>query len=353
MSNPILQNRQSLLYYLVVWGIIIAFQLVILKLQFGFDWYISTIDSLLANGTFLIFGFSFWYPCKYISLEKQNVLTILLNHVVASALATVMWLGLVYFLAAKFITAEPYQEFFDRTLPWRFLIGILLYLVIVAFYYLLMYYQSFHEKLIRESELKTLVKEAELKTLKFQINPHFIFNSLNSINSLILTAPENASEMTVKLSEFLRSTLSSNELPTKPLADELNTARLYLEIEKTRFGDKIDYTEEIEKDALSISVPNMLLQPLFENAIKYGVYESLETVKIRFSAKLDQHYLFLSLENEYDPENQTAKGEGVGLKNIRSRLEMLYNQPDLLRIEKETGFFRVKIFIPVTADYAD
>lgn len=347
MSNPIIENRQSLLYYLLVWSIITAFQLTILRAQFGFDWQTAIIDSLVSNGVYMILGFSFWYPCKFISLEKNNVLRILLNHIVASALAALLWLGAINFILTQLVSTEGYLDFFDRSLPWRLLIGILVYFVIVAFYYLLIYYQSFHEKVLRESELKSLVKEAQLKTLKFQINPHFIFNSLNSINSLILTMPENASEMTVKLSEFLRSTLSSNDIPTKPLGEELKTARLYLDIEKTRFGDRIHYSEDIGENALSVLVPNMLLQPLFENAVKHGVYESLETVHISFSADLDQQHLQLKLENDFDPENRPVKGEGVGLRNIRSRLEMIYNQTNLLQVEKEKTRFCIKIFIPI------
>lgn len=323
-------------------------QIIVLRYRLAFGWTEVTSDSLLSAFLFGFIAITFWYQCRYNSLESANILRVLINHALAAALTAAIWLGLIYYLLTRILaTNEVYLVFLEASLPWRYFIGILLYFVVVAFYYLLIYYQSFHEKLVRESELKSLVKEAELKTLKFQINPHFIFNSLNSINSLILTMPENASEMTVKLADFLRSTLSSNDVPRKPFQEELRTAKLYLDIEKTRFGEKIIYHEDIDKAALGISVPSMILQPIFENAVKYGVYESLSPVNIRLTTRLEGHTLNIIIENDFDPENITGKGEGVGLKNIKSRLELMYAQPNLLKTALAKNLFRVTINIPL------
>lgn len=326
-------------------------QIVVLRYQLAFGWAEVTSDSLLSAFLFGFIAITFWYQCRYNSLESANILRVLINHALAAALTAAIWLGLIYYLLTRILaTSASYLIFLEASLPWRYFIGILLYFVVVAFYYLLIYYQSFHEKLVRESELKSLVKEAELKTLKFQINPHFIFNSLNSINSLILTMPENASEMTVKLADFLRSTLSSNDVPQKPFQEELRTAKLYLDIEKTRFGDKIIYRETVDKAVLGISVPSMILQPIFENAVKYGVYESLSPVNIRLTSHLEDYTLNIIVENDFDPENITGKGEGVGLKNIKSRLELMYGQPNLLKTTLTENLFRVTINIPIDGE---
>ncbi len=323
-------------------------QIVVLRYRLAFGWTEVTSDSLLSAFLFGFIAITFWYQCRYNSLESANILRVLINHALAAALTAAIWLGLIYYFLSRILaTSETYLTFLEASLPWRYFIGILLYFVVVAFYYLLIYYQSFHEKLVRESELKSLVKEAELKTLKFQINPHFIFNSLNSINSLILTMPENASEMTVKLADFLRSTLSSNDVPKKPFQEELRTAKLYLDIEKTRFGEKIIYHENIDKAALGIPVPSMILQPIFENAVKYGVYESLSPVNIRLTTRLESHTLNIIIENDFDPENITGKGEGVGLRNINSRLELMYGQPNLLKTTLAEKLFRITINIPL------
>ncbi len=121
----------------------------------------------------------------------------------------------------------------------------LFYFIIVALIYIIIYYGNFQEKVLHEAELKILVKEAELKTLKYQINPHFIFNALNSISALTISEPKLAREMTINLSSFLRKTLKSNENQKCKLIDDLNNAKLYLDIEKIRFGEKFIYSEEI------------------------------------------------------------------------------------------------------------
>lgn len=348
MSHPLFLKRSNLLYYVLVWLMVAVFQFLILRFQFALNPHIALLDSFVSNLLYAGMGLSFWYPCRYISLEHKGLLSILLNHAIAASIAALIWLGIIYLALVKMAVAgADYQQFFLLSFPWRFFIGALFYFVMVAFYYLLIYYHNFQEKLTREAELNTLVKEAELKMLKFQINPHFIFNSLNSINSLILSDSTRASEMTVKLSEFLRATLSGNDITTKPFGEELKTARLYLDIEKIRFGDKIRYNEHIEKECLETAVPGMFLQPLFENAIKHGVYESLQPVNIQLTCSRKNEYLEIILENDYDPETASAKGEGIGLKNIRSRLEMIYNRTNLLQVEKEGDIFRVKVYIPL------
>ena len=348
MSHPLFLKRANLLYYVLVWLFIAFFQFLILQFQFALSPQIAFLDSFVSNAVYAGMGLSFWYPCRYISLERKGLLSILLNHAIAAFMAALIWLGIIYLTLVKIAAAgADYQQFFLRSFPWRFFIGALFYFVMAAFYYLLIYYYNFQEKLTREAELKSLVKEAELKMLKFQINPHFIFNSLNSVNSLILSDPTAAGRMIVKLSEFLRTTLSGSETSLKTLKEELATARLYLDIEKIRFGEKINYIEEVAEDCLRVPLPGMLLQPLLENAIKHGVYESIQPVTITLFCRMEANYLRIDLANSYDPEALSSKGEGIGLRNIQNRLEMIYNRGNLLHMEKESGIFRVKIYIPL------
>lgn len=348
MSHPLIEQRQSLLYYFFIWGLIALFQSLLLKFVLNLEWQWAAADGFVFNYLFAVLGLSYWYPCKYISLEKNNVFKILANHLLASVIASLIWLGLAYIVLIEIISpGEGYRQFFKSTLPWRVSVGILLYFILIAFYYLLIYYQNFHERAMREAELKALVKEAELKSLKFQINPHFIFNSLNSINSLIHSSPEQASAMTVKLAEFLRSTLAQNEVQTIKLHEELKTAKLYLEIEKIRFGDKIRFVEKINPQCYDDPLPSMILQPLFENAVKHGVYESLKPVTIKIIAGRHNDYLKITVENDFDPQALPRKGEGVGLQNISKRLENIYNHSNLLVVEKEKENFRVILYIPV------
>ena len=347
MKHPILRRR-NLTFYISAWIVISLIHVLFLRFSQNIEMLWAFIDSLVFNLLYAAFALSFWYMCKSVSIENLKILKLIENHVAAAAFSSLIWFGLSYALLMNiFPVEENYRLFLRGSLVWRIFIGVLFYFLSVAFYYVYIYSVNFKKQLLKEAELKTLVKEAELRSLKFQINPHFIFNSLNSINSLTMSDPQKAGEMTIKLSDYLRFTLSKNEKHKTKLKEEIDSIKLYLDIEKVRFGDKIEYVEEIQDKCLDAQVPSMILQPLFENAIKHGVYESLETVGIKFSCSLNGDYLKLVVENEYDPETSTQKGEGIGLKNIRERLEKTYSKGNLLKIEKESNVFRVKLFIPI------
>lgn len=307
------------------------------------------LDSVLSWFAFGCLGLGFWYPAKFMSFDNSSLIKIILRHLAASVVASALWVGFTYFTLIAFGNlSSEYEAFVNSSLIWRFLCGIFLYTIIVSLYYIYIYYSNFQLKLLKESELRTLVKEAELKTLKYQINPHFIFNSLNSISSLTMINPDKAREMTVKLSGYLRATLANNEKQMNLLGEEIANCRLYLDIEKIRFENKFNYFEEINADCRNIEVPNMILQPLFENAIKHGVYESLETINIRLRCRTEGSYLKMTVQNDFDPDCTQKKGERIGLKNIEQRLKLIYNQDNLLVIENQNGLFSVNIFIPLS-----
>ena len=185
---------------------------------------------------------------------------------------------------------NDYQAYWDATFPYRIGTGIFIYGLIVLSYFLFVSLTNLSEKNAKAARLESLVRETELKMLRSQINPHFLFNSLNSISSLTITDPEKARDMVIKLSEFMRYALSrKDELPVS-LSHELDNLRLYLDIEKVRFGDKLTTEEFIEPACLDFRIPVMLLQPLYENAVKHGVYESTESVWIRTEAKFSEGF---------------------------------------------------------------
>ena len=191
-----------------------------------------------------------------------------------------------------------------------------------------------------------MVKEAELNLLKSQLNPHFLFNSLNSISALTLTDPHKAQEMIILLSDFLRYSLARDGRQLSSLSAELQNIDRYMKIEKIRFGDRIQYTADVVSNTLSCTLPVMILQPVFENAIKHGVAESIDTVHIQLSAKLEQNYLIIVVQNEFDPTSPSRRGAGLGLKNIEERLKLIYHNDGLLKYRKENNIFEVKLIIP-------
>jgi LytS/YehU family sensor histidine kinase len=140
--------------------------------------------------------------------------------------------------------------------------------------------------------------------------------------------------------------LANNGKEKNKLEEELKNIKLYLEIEKIRFEDKFDYFEEIEPEALNMKVPNMILQPLFENAIKHAVYDSLEKININLKCHMEGRFLIISVQNNFE-NGYSRKGTGIGLQNITSRLELIYGEKNLLDIKKEGDKFRVILYIPI------
>lgn len=347
MNNPFINKRSTFIIYLIVWIMLAIINSSILHLVLKIPLRISLVDSFIFNFIYFSLGLSFWYSTKYISFETFSTFKIISNHITAGFFTSGIWILIGYLILNNIYGSNLfYSSFLTESLIWRFFIGMIFYIIIVSIIYIMIYYQNFQEKTLHEAELKSLVKEAELKSLKYQINPHFIFNSLNSISSLTITEHEQAREMTIKLSSFLRKTLDSNDLQSCKLIDELNNVKLYLDIEKVRFGDKFNYEENISEVCQNFEVPNMILQPIFENAIKHGVYESIEPVTISFNCCKENEYLKIEITNNYDTEAVPHKGEGIGLSNIQSRLRMMYNQENLLSFSKNNGIFKVKILIP-------
>ncbi|KAF0151518.1 MAG: LytT family sensor histidine kinase [Ignavibacteria bacterium] len=349
MSNPFTTNRKIFAAYASMWFLIFLSHVAIIMIVQDIKFYAALVDSFFFNFLYLIIGIGIWYTVRFNNLESYTPLKIFLDHIVSAVITAVIWVAASEFIVSKILSQENfYLEFLNQSLIWRFLIGILYYIALVSINYVIIYYNNFQEKVLKEVELKGLVKEAELNALKYQINPHFIFNSLNSISSLTISNPQRAQEMTIKLSSFLRSTLVKNDNQKSRLIDELNNAMLYMDIEKIRFADKFEFVEEIKPECKEVEVPNMILQPLFENAVKHGVYESLEKVIIKLSCSIEKEYFKIIVENNFDPESVPKRGAGIGIKNIQNRMKLIYNQDNLVVVDKTNSTFKITIYIPMS-----
>ncbi len=197
----------------------------------------------------------------------------------------------------------------------------------------------------QQADASVLLKEAELFKLRQQLQPHFLYNSLNSISALILIAPEKAQEMIGKLSDFLRSSVQHESENTLPVRDELKYIQSYLAIEAVRFGDRLCvniHTQYNDKATL----PPFLLQPILENAIKFGLYGRTGQVSIDINITSDQHMLIISVSNPYDVNVLPPKGTGFGLEGIQRRLYLLFARTDLLEKKKDGDHFTTILKIP-------
>lgn len=343
-KHPFISNPKLGFYYVVVWITILTGSVLLKWLAYGFDPALAVAEAFALPFTFSVIGASIWYVIRYSTLENYSPGRIILSHLIAATIIVFIWLYLGVVII-KLI--HPYAEqWIDNNLAVNIFGGYMLYLTYVIFFYAVNYYQGFKEKLRNEGKLKSLVKEAELHALKSQINPHFLFNSLNSISSLTMTDPAKAQEMVINLSSLMRYSLKHDQIDKVPFSEELNNNRLYLQIEKVRFGKKLNPVFEIDENCLDALIPNMILQPLYENAIKYGVYEATEPVAIITKSVFNNDVLEITITNNYDPNSMSKRGEGIGLRNIRDRLQIIYNNPMLMKVEDNKKEFKVTLAIP-------
>jgi two-component sensor histidine kinase len=219
-------------------------------------------------------------------------------------------------------------------------------------YFMIKYYQLFQE--VQKSALKSaaMAHEAQLKMLRYQLNPHFLFNTLNAISTLVLEREtEAANRMVTRLSSFLRHSLDNDPMQKVTLEQELAALKLYLDIEKVRFEDRLTLELDIQDQAAEALIPSLLLQPLVENAIKYGIARSEEGGRLRIAARVFAGDLLLELSDD-GPGVQLVDGQipsanGVGLRNTRERLAELYGSRHSFRLsETEPHGLTVNIRVP-------
>lgn len=245
------------------------------------------------------------------------------------------------------IQNKSYLNHVDVSLPLRFFINALLIAWVAIINILWNIQQEYKENEQRKADAERLAREAELYNLRQQLQPHFLFNSLNSIIALIGRKPEEARNMTFQLSDFLRGTLRKDDQQLITLKDELDHLQLYLEIEKVRFGHRLETQLTYDEECLSMTLPAMILQPLVENAIKYGLYDTTEKVTISVSCGYRDRMLEIQIQNPYDSQsNKPRRGTGFGLRGVQRRLFLLFGRTDLLETSATSTIFTSIIKIP-------
>lgn len=197
-----------------------------------------------------------------------------------------------------------------------------------------------------QQDAAALLKEAELFKLRQQLQPHFLYNSLNAVAALTITAPDKATEMISRLADFMRTAVKQGKSELVPLHEELNYLRQYLWIEAVRFGDRLHIEWSGEEEVDSARVPPFLLQPLMENAIRFAVYGKTGAVTISIAIDRSGDLLRITIRNPYDPLLKPARGTGFGLEGVRRRLWLVYARQDLLQTQEADGFFSVTLAIP-------
>lgn len=347
MRNPIFRNyRTTMLYGVCVTAMIIT-QTLVVHYIYGLALRYACLDAAVCNLMFALCLLPLWYPVYFNRKNATVWYSYIINNILHAAIFLLLSTGSSYLLLQWLMeTNSSYIKFLYSSISWKILEGILLYIIVLLVYDLLIHIEQLKERAVNEIRLQRLLKDGELNLLKSQINPHFLFNSLNSVNALILTAPKQAGEMLIALSDYLRYTVLSTKNETNTLENELKNIERYLAIEKLRFGEKLSFHFESEESALHCKIPSMLLQPLFENAIKHGVYESISAVGITAKTFLENGSLHIEISNDFDNDNRSShKGSGTGLKNVAERLRLTYGNDAFLQTKIEGNKFIATVVI--------
>jgi LytS/YehU family sensor histidine kinase len=236
---------------------------------------------------------------------------------------------------------------FSHALVATFVFNLLVYWVVISVSHTMEYYLKFQEKEVRAAELEKSLTEAKLQALQMQLNPHFLFNTLHAISSLVHKDAEAADRMISRLSELLRYTLESTTAHEVPLHQELHILDRYLEIEQTRFGSRLSVVKQIAPEAMTVLVPNLVLQPIVENAIKHGIEPHARPGVINVSAGREENRLVLEVRDNGKGLKEGPQRERVGISNTRARLQQLYpssHQFELLNAPE--GGLTVRLSIP-------
>lgn len=348
--HPILSQLRALVWYAIAWSIaggVLAQVLVTTQLV---AWSNALVFALPAS---LVFGFiasSAYYVCRALPFGRRPAHLVLLMFGGTSLLSGLAWLCLCLVWNALTKSFE---------LPWAgitiapqasiilLIVGSVLYLISLLAHDVLIAFENIREVERQQAATLVLARDAELQVLRSQINPHFLFNSLNSISALTSIDAEAARAMTIELAQFFRKTLALSERTNITLQEEWQLCEHFLSIEKIRFGQKLQVECTIDTTACNAKVPAMLLQPLLENAIKHGICNISEGGTIRVTASASAPWLHISISNPLDATPSLASGNGTGLKNLRARFQHLYGDKARVEWKQDAEHFTVNITLPL------
>ncbi len=343
MANSPLSIARFRVIFIICWVVMLADQVMVLH-YFGLPWKAAMIDSAICNTLLLTACLVVMHTLRYYLPRGEqyiNIFSICL-------LLTVVWLLLTkWLLKLSLGNYDGYDDILHHSLSIRFSIGFLLLGCVTMISILWYNQQEQKEKDERKTDAEKLAREAELFKLRQQLQPHFLFNSLNSINALIGNRPEEARKMVQQLSDFLRGTIKKEETQWVTLEEELQYLQLYLDIEKVRFGNRLSTEISIDENTSGLKLPALLLQPIVENAIKFGLYDTTGDTVIRLYAAREENNLVIRVLNPFDPETSSPQqGTGFGLKSVKRRLYLLFARADLLNTEAKQNIFTTIVKIP-------
>jgi two-component system, LytTR family, sensor histidine kinase AlgZ len=332
--HPILASARRVAGYGAVWAVIAALLVYAMWQSAGVAWQDAARGLVPACALEAFLCLTPWYLCRVRPMRQ-------VERALPPALAAAAMTGGV-FLAAARLTAPALAA---QSLV-LFALGALLYLLSTGLHYAAVASLEQREAERRAEEARTLARESQLQALKFQLNPHFLFNSLHSIAALVTIDGQRAREMCIRLSDFLRAGLGLGDRESIPLREELALARSYLAVERVRFGERLRLEESIAAESEDCMVPALILQPLVENAVKHGVASLIEGGAIRLYTRRNGGAVAIEIENEYEKEDAAPTRAGIGLAHVQRRLAVRYGADASFDAHAEEAVYRVSLRLP-------
>lgn len=291
-------------------------------------------------------GFSSYYLCRAFPLSDKGVAPILLVFFFSALITGSLWTGFCTLWNSLCGLIDAAIVIGPGMNAMIFGLGVILYGLCGVANYLAIEFQRARALERRELELKLMAQDAELRMLRTQIDPHFLFNSLNSISALTSLNPAGARDMTLRLADFFRHSLGLEAHRKVTLAAECTLVMHFLAIEKVRFGARLMVEQQIDDDAGPCLLPPMILQPLVENAVKHGIGNLTGGGTVRIEARRAGSILRIKVENDVDEDDSAAGGKGIGLANVRQRLAAAYGHEASVNWTRDDTHFRVELALP-------
>ncbi len=338
--HPIFQNKRVLKGYLAGWLPIAVMLGFVLRVSSTLPW-LEVLAVMLPLTVVLAFiCLSAYYVCRALDLRSTPDWKLIITFLIAAMCGStaVMVVGHLWVWMLGHVS-PGIERRFGVAVPVLSGMFALVYLLSIVLHYLILALES-------SQKAEILSREAELKALKAQVNPHFLFNSLNSISALTSIDPTRARQMCVALSDFLRNSLRLGERASIPLGEELALTKSYLEVESVRFGQKLRIRQQVGDGCAACDVPPLLVQPLIENAIKHGIATLSDGGEITLTSEKWQGQLRVTVENPFDPEAPPAQKTGFGLLGVRNRIRARYGTLGRLDIDVQPAHYRVVVSLP-------
>jgi two-component system, LytTR family, sensor kinase len=331
-ARPFFMHPAVFLSGWVALGLLFGFQqLVEVEVSMG-DWKIPLWVPLVGD----TFGFLLWglvvlgmWRFLRASIQRASPRQMLLQYLPLSVLVSIL-LEVIYLAVFRYQAPGKHHTYWtrlERYLSSELVTDIAIFWIGFALVRSIGYYQRFREREQMTARLEAQLVQARMQALQMELNPHFLFNTLNCVSSLMRSDPDSADEMLERLSSLLRITLAKGEAQRIPLQEEMEVIQLYVSIQQLRFGDRVRHSIQVAPEAWDALVPTMILQPIVENAYVHGIARSLGVGTITINASIEGDTLCISIRNagcvpgSFD---EAPKGQGVGIANVKARLELHY-----------------------------